>query len=245
MGIENREAEIDKSIQNTNQLLSRHITKIANKRNIVAVAATSIILILFGMQILYAKHALNRSSGVFKVSTNQQTNAISANLIIDSEHYFDDRVALVQSGMTKNLTMLFTHTTISYLKREDQWRELTTELGLNDIQSNAEHISVDEMMTDKDMIRQMTFQLTNGIPLVIKPHFPLGTTEAQIQDEDERNALEVVKWTLETEGIIKVKTGTRDSNTKIKFNFDVIPTHPSYKASSLKISRMSLWMVTR
>lgn len=224
------------------ELVANHIQNIANRRNKRALAyALGLVLSFFGL-VFYAYYSLQSASGTFKIQTSGQQKKIDSVPILDTNHYFDDRVALVQSGSTQNLTKLLTHTTISYLKRGELWAKMLTPNGQADLQANLDHFSIDHAMTNKDNLTVLRFKFSNGLPLVIKPHFSLGTPLEDIKDEEKRNSLEVIKWTLETEALVEI-SGNKKQTIKVRFNFDVLPTNMNYFASTLTIDRMSLWEV--
>lgn len=224
------------------KLVANHIEKIANRRNKRALAYAFGLVISFFVLVYYAYHSLQSASGTFKIQTSGQQKKIDSVPILDTNHYFDDRVALVQSGSTQNLTKLLTHTTISYLKRGELWAKMLTANGQADLQANLDHFSIDHAMTDKDNLTVLRFKFSNGLPLVIEPHFPLGTPIEDITDEDTRNTLDVIKWTLEAEAIVELNSKNKQT-IKVRFNFDVLPTNMNYFASTLIIDRMSLWEV--
>ena len=250
MGREHQENQIEPSSDDIEsfknmQIVTAHIHKISNKRNMRAIALLASVLVGFIILTYYANHSLTSASGVFKVGTDNYTASIKSLPIVDSEHYFDDRVALVQSGATRNLTTLLTHTTVSYLKKDREWQKLATEAGRSDLITNLKHIKAHELMTNKDSLRMMTIKFIKGVPLVVKPHYPDGTSESDILDVERRNMLDVIKWTLQTEAEISVGDTKRDEKVKVAFNFDITPKENSYLPEHLMLTRMSLWEVVQ
>ncbi len=247
MGIRNSEASVNDEesrfteVKRTNSLIAQHIHKLATRKSTLAAVTVSCIMIGYIGLTLFAYRSLVDASGIFEIKTLPNSSTILSTPILDTEHYFDDRVALVQSGATRNLTTLLTHTTVSYLKRDKSWRQLASESGIADLNTNLQHIRVHPLLSDKEMLRTLQIKFTKGVPLVIKPHFPKGTLQQDIEDAETRNTLDVLKWTLETEVSVIVLTGSRDESIRVRFNFDIVPENNSYLPEHLKLTRMSLW----
>ncbi|MBF4437217.1 hypothetical protein ERJ77_22580 [Vibrio anguillarum] len=124
--------------------------------------------------------------------------------------------------------------------------ETVTASGERDYVANLNHLALLNLMYD-NTVNHITFRLTNGVPLVIQPHFPDTATKEEINNPETRNVLPVSKWTLETQALITASNqfSSMDKSYRVKFNFDIITISDTYNVDDLRIERMSLWEIMR
>lgn len=232
---------------NENQIIADHFRSVSFKSSrtplIILVTLSLLFLVLAG----FSKNLLMKSSGVFELPTDTSSGGINTSLIIDEKHYFDDRVALVQSVSARNLTAILTQTTSTFTNIHNTLIKYATPTGYADIKANLKHYGLEKELTDNDKIQRLHMRFSKGVPLVIVPHYPDWVNEEEINNPLARQLLPIEKWTLQAEAMIILGESSKSPTTqfRIKFNFDILPTQPNYTPESLLIDRMSLWEVIR
>ncbi|ACH64797.1 hypothetical protein ACTFQF_00845 [Aliivibrio fischeri] len=239
--------EAKQSALRNNEIIANHLNLIAVKSSrtplIILVTLSLFFLALAG----YSKNSLTRSSGMFEIPTDSSNGEIQNSLIIDENHYFDDRVALVQSVAAKNLTTIFTQTTSTFSRFDGSLIKYTTPTGFSDIKANLEHYGIANELKKNNQIQRLHIRFTKGVPLVIVPHYPDWVSEEEISNPKTRQLLPVEKWTLQAEAMFILGESSKSPTTEFraKFNFDIISTQLNYTSNSLSIDRMSLWEIVR
>lgn len=199
-------------------------------------------LVLFGM-LIYTRYSLISASGLYTVDSTQ--GVIHTSPLYDKDHYFDDRVAMVQTATARHLTTLLNHTSTSFEFMGDVFNSTTTEGGRKDILANLNHFGILSKMYGTDVV-QLNFVLKQT-PIVVKPYYPEGTLQSDIENPLTRNLLPVEKWTVEVKGTISYGSILQTTRTSLPVTFtaDIIPTQDKYKVATLKIDRVSLWELDR
>lgn len=200
-------------------------------------------IILVAMM-FYSRWTLVSSGGVYEVESSEAE--IQSSTIIDQQHYFDDRVAMVQSAAARHLTELLNQTGTSFEFINDVFLKTSTENGKRDILANLKHYGILKLMYDPVVV-QMNCRFDQGAPLVIEPHYPNYVSEEDKLNPETRNSLPVDYWTLEVKSTITYGTITQRERERLKvlFTIDILPISDDYRMDTLVLDRMSLWEVLR